>query len=186
MSIERLLAIMAKLRDPDEGCEWDLAQNFSTIAPYTIEEAYEVSDAIERGNMAELKQELGDLLLQVVFHARMAEEEGHFAFEDVARAISDDASTVVGWSSVHNNYGRDFQAFRWTEASGMQPLSTPGVESEAHDVSADGAVIVGSDKRVSEGKGKTTVLGWEAFRWTDSGDRAVGFVAEEWIGESLG
>ena len=70
--IADLLAIMAKLRDPDGGCPWDLAQDFSTIAPYTIEEAYEVADAIDRGDMADLKDELGDLLLQVVFHARMA------------------------------------------------------------------------------------------------------------------
>ena len=87
--IDRLLSIMARLRDPKTGCEWDLAQNFRTIAPYTIEEAYEVADAIERGDMAELRDELGDLLLQVVFHARMAEEAGHFAFEDVASSIGD-------------------------------------------------------------------------------------------------
>ena len=87
--IDRLLAIMARLRDPERGCDWDLAQNFATIAPYTIEEAYEVADAIERGDMAELKSELGDLLLQVVFHARMAEEAGLFSFDDVAAAISD-------------------------------------------------------------------------------------------------
>ena len=87
--IDRLLSIMARLRDPETGCEWDLAQNFETIAPYTIEEAYEVTDAIERADMAELKAELGDLLLQVVFHSRMAEEAGHFTFEDVARSISD-------------------------------------------------------------------------------------------------
>jgi ATP diphosphatase len=86
--IDRLLAIMARLRDPKHGCEWDLAQNFASIAPYTIEEAYEVADAIARGDMAELKDELGDLLLQVVFHARMAEEAGLFAFNDVATAIS--------------------------------------------------------------------------------------------------
>jgi ATP diphosphatase len=86
--IARLLAIMARLRDPRHGCEWDLAQDFASIAPYTIEEAYEVADAITRGDMAELKDELGDLLLQVVFHARMAEEAGHFAFDDVATAIS--------------------------------------------------------------------------------------------------
>ena len=85
----RLLRIMATLRDPERGCEWDLAQDFSTIAPYTIEEAYEVADAIERGAMDELRDELGDLLLQVVFHARMAEEAGDFAFEDVAKAICD-------------------------------------------------------------------------------------------------
>lgn len=86
--IARLLAIMAQLRNPNGGCEWDLAQNFESIAPYTIEEAYEVADAIERDDMADLKNELGDLLLQVVFHARIAEEAGHFAFEDVARSIS--------------------------------------------------------------------------------------------------
>jgi len=87
--IERLLAIMARLRDPMHGCEWDLAQDFASIAPYTIEEAYEVADAIARVDMVDLKDELGDLLLQVVFHARMAEEAGHFAFADVAHAISD-------------------------------------------------------------------------------------------------
>ena len=86
--IDRLLAIMARLRDPERGCEWDLAQDFATIAPYTIEEAYEVADAIARSDMADLKDELGDLLLQVVFHARMAEEAGLFAFDDVAAAIS--------------------------------------------------------------------------------------------------
>ena len=80
---------MARLRDPDTGCEWDRAQSFATIAPYTIEEAYEVADAIERGDHDELRGELGDLLFQVVFHARMAEEAGHFAFEDVAQAIAD-------------------------------------------------------------------------------------------------
>ena len=84
-----LAAIMARLRDPDGGCPWDLEQTFATIAPYTIEEAYEVADAIERGDMAELKGELGDLLLQVVFHARMAEEAGAFALPDVIAAICD-------------------------------------------------------------------------------------------------
>jgi ATP diphosphatase len=84
----RLLAIMARLRDPVLGCDWDRAQTFETIAPYTIEEAYEVADAIVRADNAALMDELGDLLFQVVFHARMAEEAGHFAFPDVAAAIS--------------------------------------------------------------------------------------------------
>src|SRR5205807_7223795 len=88
-SINRLLAIMARLRDPDRGCPWDREQNFATIAPYTIEEAYEMADAIEREDMTALKDELGDLLLQVVFHARMAEEAGLFAFDDVAQVIAD-------------------------------------------------------------------------------------------------
>ena len=85
----RLHSIMARLRDPERGCEWDLAQDFATIAPYTIEEAYEVADAIERGAMDELREELGDLLLQVVFHSRMAEEAGLFSFTDVAKSIAD-------------------------------------------------------------------------------------------------
>ena len=85
--VVRLLAIMARLRDPQSGCEWDRAQSFATIAPYTIEEAYEVADAIARDDLGALKDELGDLLLQVVFHARIAEEAGHFTFADVATAI---------------------------------------------------------------------------------------------------
>lgn len=87
--IDRLLGIMAALRDPATGCPWDRAQDFSTIAPYTIEEAYEVADAIARADFAALPDELGDLLFQVVYHARMAEEAGRFAFADVARAIAD-------------------------------------------------------------------------------------------------
>ncbi len=85
----RLLDIMARLRDPASGCPWDIEQTFATIAPYTIEEAYEVAEAVELGDPAALREELGDLLLQVVFHARMAEELGRFAFADVARAIAD-------------------------------------------------------------------------------------------------
>lgn len=88
-ALQRLLAIMARLRDPERGCDWDVAQTFATIAPYTIEEAYEVADAIEREDLDALKDELGDLLLQVVFHARIAEEAGHFGFADVAAAIAD-------------------------------------------------------------------------------------------------
>jgi MazG family protein len=88
-AMQRLLAIMARLRSPDGGCPWDLEQNFRTIAPYTVEEAYEVADAIERDDMTALKDELGDLLFQVVFHARMAEERRAFAFADVAAAIAD-------------------------------------------------------------------------------------------------
>jgi nucleoside triphosphate diphosphatase len=88
-ALDRLLAIMARLRDPEHGCPWDCEQDFATIAPYTIEEAYEVADAIARGDVTALKDELGDLLLQVVFHARMAEEAGLFDFAGVAAAIAD-------------------------------------------------------------------------------------------------
>ncbi|UUL83467.1 nucleoside triphosphate pyrophosphohydrolase [Sphingomonas qomolangmaensis] len=109
--IERLTAIMARLRDPQHGCEWDLAQSFASIAPYTIEEAYEVADAIDRGDMIDLKDELGDLLLQVVFHSRMAEEAGAFALPDVVAAVSDkmarrhphifgDAVDFPGWEQM--------------------------------------------------------------------------------------
>ncbi|MFZ0123258.1 MAG: nucleoside triphosphate pyrophosphohydrolase [Xanthobacteraceae bacterium] len=87
--ISGLLEIMTALRTPHTGCPWDLEQNFATIAPYTIEEAYEVADAIARGDLADLRDELGDLLLQVVFHARMAQEQGAFAFGDVVQAITE-------------------------------------------------------------------------------------------------
>ena len=86
--IEALLAVMARLRDPERGCPWDVKQDFRSIATYTIEEAYEVAEAIDRGDLGDLKDELGDLLLQVVFHARMAEEQGAFAFADVVAAIN--------------------------------------------------------------------------------------------------
>ncbi|MGI9271370.1 MAG: nucleoside triphosphate pyrophosphohydrolase [Woeseiaceae bacterium] len=88
-AIEKLRELMNRLRDPDDGCDWDLQQNFASIAPFTVEEAYEVADAIERNDMPALRDELGDLLFQVIFHARMAEEAGHFDFDDVAAGISD-------------------------------------------------------------------------------------------------
>jgi len=88
-AFRELARIMARLRDPDGGCSWDIEQDFTTIAPYTIEEAYEVADAIERGDMGDLRDELGDLLFQVMFHSRMAEEAGAFALADVVAAIND-------------------------------------------------------------------------------------------------
>src|SRR5258706_9077585 len=109
--LPRLVAIMARLRDPRTGCEWDTAQSFETIAPYTIEEAYEVADAISRGDMDALKDELGDLQLQIVYHARMAEEIGAFALDDVMASISakmirrhphifGDAAASPGWETL--------------------------------------------------------------------------------------
>jgi MazG family protein len=88
-AMNRLLDIMKRLRDPEYGCPWDVEQDYASIAPYTIEEAYEVADAIERGNLGDLKEELGDLLLQVVFHSQMADEEGAFDFSDVVDVISE-------------------------------------------------------------------------------------------------
>ena len=109
--LQRLVAIMRRLRDPARGCSWDLQQSFATIAPYTIEEAYEVADAIDRGDMEALEDELGDLQLQVVFHAQMAEELGHFTLDDVMNRICDklerrhphifgDAAESPGWDSI--------------------------------------------------------------------------------------
>lgn len=115
--LDRLLNIMACLRDPVSGCEWDRAQSFSTIAPYTIEEAYEVADAIDRDDLAALREELGDLLLQVVFHSRIAEEAGHFAFDDVAATISDKMEArhphlFGGMANANESGGHDRES-RW-------------------------------------------------------------------------
>lgn len=109
--IDPLLEIMRRLRDPDDGCEWDKVQTFKTIAPYTIEEAYEVADAIERDDMLALKDELGDLLLQVVFHSRIAADANHFDFDDVVETICDkmtrrhphifgEADESPGWEQI--------------------------------------------------------------------------------------
>jgi len=111
MTLDRLKTIMTRLRDPLRGCEWDRQQSFETIAPYTIEEAYEVADAIARGDMNALADELGDLQLQVVFHAQMAEEAGHFTLDDVLAGICDklerrhphifgDAASSPGWEEI--------------------------------------------------------------------------------------
>ena len=118
---QRLLEIMARLRDPERGCPWDRQQTFMTIAPYTVEEAYEVADAIERGDLEALEEELGDLLLQVVYHARMAEEEGRFVFEDVAKGISDKLVSrhphVFGDADIHTaaQQTRDWEARKAAE-----------------------------------------------------------------------
>jgi ATP diphosphatase len=109
--IDRLLAVMARLREPEHGCEWDVAQTWATIAPYTIEEAYEVADAIERGDVDDVRDELGDLLLQVVFQSRIAEDDGLFTFDDVTTGIADkmerrhphifgDGGERVGWEEI--------------------------------------------------------------------------------------
>ncbi len=129
--IHRLIDIMARLRDPERGCPWDVQQDFASIAPYTIEEAYEVADAIDRGDMDDLRDELGDLLLQVVFHARMAQEAGAFTFDDVVASISDKMERrhphVFGDEAVAD---ADSQSVAWDEhkrrereAAGVQDTS---------------------------------------------------------------
>ena len=121
--IGRIVTIMARLRDPEHGCEWDRVQTFETIAPYTIEEAYEVADAIARGDMADLKDELGDLLLQVVFHSRMAEEAGLFALGDVVDAISDKMERrhphIFGNAEVGGHH-------LWEQVKAAERLAKPG------------------------------------------------------------
>jgi len=110
--LPRLLEIMRRLRDPDTGCPWDIEQDFASIAPYTIEEAYEVADAIERGDMADLEGELGDLLLQTVYHTAIGEEGGHFTFETVTRAIAD--KMVARHPHVFGDESRDKSAQQQT------------------------------------------------------------------------
>jgi ATP diphosphatase len=124
VSLQRLVSIMRRLRDPERGCSWDLQQNFETIAPYTIEEAYEVADAIDRGDTDALADELGDLQLQVVFHSQMAEELGIFTLDDVLGRICDklerrhphifgDAAETPGWDAIkaaERNFGPDISA----------------------------------------------------------------------------
>lgn len=123
----RLLEIMRRLRDPETGCPWDIEQTFETIAPYTIEEAYEVADAIERGAMDDLKGELGDLLLQVVYHGAMADEAGAFGFDDIVRAVSDKMVArhphVFGDESREKSADqqtRDWEAVKAAERAGRE------------------------------------------------------------------
>ena len=132
--IDRLIAIMAQLRSKEGGCPWDLEQDFATIAPYTIEEAYEVADAIEKRDMPALKDELGDLLFQVVFHGRMAEEQGLFGFADIADAVSEkmirrhphvfgDATAVANAADQTVNWERMKAAERARQANGRDRTS---------------------------------------------------------------
>lgn len=140
-ALDRLLAIMARLRDPEGGCPWDLEQDFATIAPYTIEEAYEVAEAIDRHDMGALKDELGDLLLQVVFHSRMAEEDGLFDFEAVASAICDKMVRrhphVFGDDSVASATA---QTAAWEEQKAAERLEKAEAEGRAPSV-LDGVSI---------------------------------------------
>ena len=110
--IARLLEIMAALRTPGTGCPWDLEQNFATIAPYTLEEAYEVADAIARNDLDDLRDELGDLLLQVVFHARMAQEQGAFDFGDVVQAHREAYSPPPARTAANHRHGQGWRSGR--------------------------------------------------------------------------
>jgi ATP diphosphatase len=147
--MKALLAVMRRLRDRDNGCPWDVAQDFNSIAPYTIEEAYEVADAIARDHMPDLAAELGDLLFQVVFHARMAEERGAFCFEDVVRGIVDKMTRrhphVFGDARVRDaaHQSRTWESIKAEERAGRSggndtgdpladvPVSLPGLQRAA-------------------------------------------------------
>jgi ATP diphosphatase len=132
--VNELIEVMRRLRDPDGGGPWDIEQTFETIAPYTIEEAYEVADAIASGSRDDLKGELGDLLLQVVYHSRMAEEEGTFAFDDVARTITEKMISrhphVFGDEVVVD---ADAQTERWEAAKAAERASSGGSKTSALD-----------------------------------------------------
>ncbi|AAU90819.1 MULTISPECIES: nucleoside triphosphate pyrophosphohydrolase [Methylococcus] len=119
----RLLDIMARLRDPDTGCPWDLRQDFASLVPYTLEEAYEVADAIERGDFTDLRDELGDLLLQVAFHSRMAEERGLFDFEAVAAAIADKLERRHPHVFAGIDFASDAERLRHWETSKLEERS---------------------------------------------------------------
>ena len=148
--IDRLLAIMAALRTPGSGCPWDLEQTFETIAPYTIEEAYEVADAIARANMSDLKEELGDLLLQVVYHARIAQEDEHFDFNDVATAIAEkmirrhphvfgsDAERAV---APEQGFWERIKAEERAEKAGRRETTEPSDPASASPSQLDGVPI---------------------------------------------
>jgi nucleoside triphosphate diphosphatase len=137
-SIERLLWVMARLRDPDGGCPWDLEQDFASIAPYTIEEAYEVADAIARRDLQHLKDELGDLLLQVVYHAQMAKEAGLFDFDEVAMAIADKMVRrhphVFGTAEVES--ARE-QSHAWEAAKAAERADKAGAAGGDHGILDD-------------------------------------------------
>lgn len=155
--LQRLLDVMAKLRDPDHGCEWDRAQNFGTIAPYTIEEAYEVSDAIERGDMSDLRSELGDLLFQVVFHAQMAAEAGHFDFEDVAKAACE--KMIARHPHIFGSQGGSMTSARWEDIKAAE-RKNEGSISAMDGVAQALPALLRSDKL----QGRAARVG---FEWND-------------------
>jgi MazG family protein len=161
-NLARLLAIMARLRDPQGGCPWDLEQNFASIAPYTIEEAYEVAEAIDKGDRAALKDELGDLLLQVVFHARMAEEEGSFDFEEVAGAIADKMERrhphVFGTVSVEDAAA---QTRAWEETKAAERRARAAAEGRRESVLDGVAATLPALMRASKIQARAARVGFD-------------------------
>ena len=161
-SIEKLLEIMAELRDPASGCPWDQQQDFSSIAPYTVEEAYEVADAIAREDLDGLRDELGDLLFQVAFHARMAEEQGAFDFEDVASGICD--KMIRRHPHV---YGTAEQRAKGPEKGAWQRIKAAERSDQATNSSAlDGVALALPALKRAEKLGKRAAA--VGFDWPDS------------------
>lgn len=163
-SIQRLLDIMAHLRDPRRGCPWDLQQNFKTIAPYTVEEAYEVADAIEREDLPSLRDELGDLLFQVVFHSQLAREQGAFNFDDVVNAICDKMERrhphVFGDASIAD---ADAQTVAWEELK-RRERSQKHAGSEQASVLDDVPVALPALTRANKLGKRAAQVG---FEWSD-------------------
>src|ERR1043165_1948409 len=183
-SLAELAGIMARLRDPERGCEWDRVQTFATIAPYTIEEAYEVADACARGDMEALKDELGDLQLQVVYHARMAEEAGAFDLADVLAAICDkmvrrhphifgEAASSPGWEAL-----KAAERERHADASALAgvALALPAlkraekVQRRAAQVGFDWPDIAGPRQKIDEELGEIARAEDDAERAAELGD----------------
>ena len=166
-AIARLLGVMARLRNPDGGCPWDLEQTFATIAPYTIEEAYEVADAIEVGEPSQLRDELGDLLFQVVFHARMAEERGWFDFDAVATAIHDKLVRRHPHVFADTQFATDaLRSANWEDQKARER------DESAKRRGADGASVLGDIPKALPALSRAAKLGKRAsrvgFDWPDA------------------
>ena len=170
--VPRLRAIMARLRDPERGCPWDVEQDFASIAPYTIEEAYEVADAIERGAWDELEGELGDLLLQVIFHAQMADEKGLFDFDSVADRISD--KMVARHPHVFGDESRDKSAEQQTRDWEAIKAAERAAKN-AHGVLDDVAVGLPALLRAVKLQKRAARVG---FDWPETG-QVIDKIAEE-------
>lgn len=162
--MDRLLEIMRRLRDPETGCPWDIEQTFETIAPYTIEEAYEVADAVQRGAMDELEGELGDLLLQAVYFSQMAEEAGHFSFQSVVRGISD--KMVARHPHVFGDESRDKSAEQQTVD--WETIKAAERAGKAQKGALDGVALnLPALLRALKLQRRAARVG---FDWTDTGD----------------
>lgn len=162
----RLLDIMARLRDPEGGCPWDLEQTFASLAPYTLEEAYEVVDAVERADYDDLRDELGDLLLQVVFHARLAEERRLFDFDSVARAIGDKLVRRHPHVFEGREFADDRERLRYWEASKLDERREKQAEENASSI-LDG--VAGSLPALMQAQKLQQRTARHGFDWSDVG-----------------